>query len=62
MTREKRPRFSIVQMEKEWFWCSHTMLEARGKDALIGPFPSQEEAQKDARATLGLKDGEGLDK
>jgi hypothetical protein len=27
-------------------------------DELIGPFPSEEEAEKDARATLGIKDGE----
>jgi hypothetical protein len=62
MTRDTRPRFSVVQMEKEWFWSSHSMLKARGKDALIGPFPSQQEAEKDARSTLELKDGEGLDK
>jgi hypothetical protein len=38
-----------------WFWCS--LLEVR-RDALIGPFPSQEEAEKDAKATLGIKEGE----
>jgi hypothetical protein len=27
-------------------------------DDLIGPFPSEEEAEKDAKATLGLGDGD----
>jgi hypothetical protein len=44
--------FSIVNQGEGWFWCS--LLEVRGND-LIGPFPSQEEAEKDARATLGIK-------
>jgi hypothetical protein len=44
--------FSIVNRGQGWFWCS--LLEMR-PDALIGPFPSQEEAEKDARATLGIQ-------
>jgi hypothetical protein len=28
------------------------------EDELVGPFPSQEEAEKDARATLKTPDGE----
>jgi hypothetical protein len=44
--------FSIVNRGEGWFWCS--LLEVR-RDALIGPFPSQEEAEKDARATLGIE-------
>ena len=44
--------FSIVIRGQGWFWCS--LLEVR-PDALIGPFPSQEEAEKDARATLGIE-------
>ncbi len=31
---------------------------SRREDELIGPFPSEEGAEKDARATLGIKDGE----
>jgi hypothetical protein len=42
--------FSIVNREERWFWCS--LLEG---NELIGPFPSQEEAEKDARATLGIE-------
>jgi hypothetical protein len=42
--------FSIVNREERWFWCS--LLEG---NKLIGPFPSQEEAEKDARATLGIE-------
>jgi hypothetical protein len=44
--------FSIVNRGEGWFWCS--LLEVR-RDALIGPFPSQEEAEKDARATLRIE-------
>jgi hypothetical protein len=43
--------FSIVNRGEGWFWCS--LLEVH-RDELIGPFPSQEEAEKDARATLGI--------
>jgi hypothetical protein len=42
--------FSIVNRGQGWFWCS--LLEG---NELIGPFPSQEEAEKDARATLGIE-------
>jgi hypothetical protein len=40
------------QSGQGWFWCS--LLEMRPA-ALIGGFPSQEEAEKDARATLGIQ-------
>jgi hypothetical protein len=46
--------FSIVNKGEGWFWCS--LLEVP-QDALIGPFPSQIEAEKDARATLGSEEG-----
>ena len=46
--------FSIVNRGEGWFWCS--LLEVP-RDALIGPFPSQIEAEKDARATLGIEEG-----
>jgi hypothetical protein len=49
------PSFSVVQKDGAWFWCSLSLIRA---DELIGPFPSEEEAEKDARATLGIKDGE----
>jgi hypothetical protein len=42
--------FSIVNKGEGWFWCP--LLEG---NELIGPFPSQEEAEKDARATLGIE-------
>jgi hypothetical protein len=31
--------FNLVQMDKEWFWCS-------SDNALIGPFSSHDEARK----------------
>jgi hypothetical protein len=42
--------FSIVNKGQGWFWCS--LLEG---NELIGPFPSQEEAEKDARATFAFE-------
>jgi hypothetical protein len=46
MTKCSQSNFSLVQMENEWFWCSHD-------NALIGPFPSQK--RKKMRGThLGL--------
>jgi hypothetical protein len=58
MAKEAIPSYSIVKQERGWFWCSYAMQEIGGHDALIGPFPSQEEAEKDAKATLGLQDRE----
>jgi hypothetical protein len=43
--------FSIVNRGEKWFWCSYSLLDVRG-EVLVGPFPSHEEAEKDARATL----------
>jgi hypothetical protein len=45
--------FSIVNRGERWFWCS--LLEVRANE-LIGPFPSQQEAEKDARATLEIEE------
>jgi hypothetical protein len=42
--------FSTVNKGEGWFWCS--LVEGNEP---IGPFPSQEEAEKDARATLGIE-------
>jgi hypothetical protein len=56
MAKPDSPSFSVVKLENGWFWVSYATQEALGNEALIGPFPSQEEAEKDARETLG-KDG-----
>jgi hypothetical protein len=58
MAEEAVPNYSIVKQESGWFWRSYAMQEIEGRDALIGPFPSQEEAEKDAKATLGLQERE----
>jgi hypothetical protein len=49
------PTFSVIQKDGGWYWCSLTLMS---ENELIGPFPSQEEAEKDARATLGIGEGE----
>jgi hypothetical protein len=49
------PTFGMIQKDGFWFWCSFSLM---GENELIGPFPSQEEAEKDARATLGIAEGE----
>ena len=46
------PSFSLVEKKGLWFWCSSTLIESE----LLGPFPSQEEAEKDAKATLRITD------
>jgi hypothetical protein len=48
------PTFSVIQQDGSWFWCSFLSMS---ENELIGPFPSQEEAEKDAKATLGPKEG-----
>jgi hypothetical protein len=58
MAKAASPSFSVVKLEKGWFWASYAVPEIRRGEALIGPFPSQEEAEKDARETLGHRDGE----
>ena len=49
------PTFSVIQKDGGWFWCSLALMS---ENELIGPFPSQEEAEKDARATLGIGEAE----
>jgi hypothetical protein len=44
----------VIEKDGGWFWCSLSLVKA---DELIGPFPSQQEAEKDAKATLGIKEG-----
>jgi hypothetical protein len=58
MAKGASPSYSVVKQERGWFWCSYAVQEIGGRDPLVGPFPSQEEAEKDAQATLGLKEGE----
>jgi hypothetical protein len=41
MTKCSRPNVGLLQMEKELFWYSRD-------NGLIGPFPSPDEAEKDA--------------
>lgn len=56
MTNAEYPNFSIVQRENGWFWCSGVVWETRGVEALIGPFGSRKEAEKDANEALGVVD------
>ena len=49
-----KPTFSVIQKDIAWFWCSLSLMT---EHELIGPFPSQQEAEKDARATLATKSG-----
>jgi hypothetical protein len=55
MAESTGPSFSVIAKGEAWFWCSLSLMK---NDELIGPFPSEEEAEKDAGATLGLGDGE----
>jgi hypothetical protein len=48
------PTFSVIQKDGGWFWCSMSLMRT---DELIGPFPSQEEAEKDALETLAMREG-----
>jgi hypothetical protein len=48
------PVFKVIQRDGDWFW----RLDIPRDDGLIGPFTSRGEAEKDARDTLGIKDGE----
>jgi hypothetical protein len=47
--------FSVLQMGANWYW----RLDIMRDDGLIGPFSSREEAEEDAKETLGIKDREG---
>ena len=46
--------FSVLQMGGNWYW----RLDIMRDDGLIGPFLSKEEAEKDAKETLGIGDQE----
>jgi hypothetical protein len=47
--------FKLIQLNGDWFW----RLDINNDDGLIGPFMSRDEAEKDARETLGIREGEG---
>jgi hypothetical protein len=49
------PTFSVVEKDGGRYWCS---LSLTNENELIGPFPSQLEAEKDAEATLGIREGD----
>jgi hypothetical protein len=42
--------FRLIQLEGDWYW----RLDIKNDDGLIGPFLSRDEAEKDARETLGI--------
>jgi hypothetical protein len=46
--------FKLIQLSGDWYW----RLDIKNDDGLIGPFTSKDEAEKDARETLGMRDGE----
>jgi hypothetical protein len=46
--------FQLIHLDGDWYW----RLDIKNDDGLIGPFMSREDAQKDARETLGIAEGE----
>jgi hypothetical protein len=46
--------FQLIQLGGDWYW----RLDIMNDDGLIGPFSSRDEAEKDARETLGITEGE----
>ena len=51
----KQPSYSTG---KGWFWCSYAAQGISGRDALIDPFPSLEGAEKDAKESFRIREGE----
>jgi hypothetical protein len=45
--------FKLIQLKGDWFW----RLDINNDDGLIGPFMSRDEAEKDAKETLGIVQG-----
>jgi hypothetical protein len=45
--------FLLIQLSGDWYW----RLDIMRDDGLIGPFVSRDEAEKDAKETLGIKEG-----
>jgi hypothetical protein len=46
--------FMLIQLDGDWYW----RLDIKNDDGMIGPFLSRDEAEKDAKETLGIRDGE----
>jgi hypothetical protein len=46
--------FKLIQLSDHWYW----RLDIKQDDGLIGPFVSRDEAEKDAKETLGINEGE----
>jgi hypothetical protein len=42
--------FKLTYIEGDWYW----RLDIMNDDALVGPFLSRDDAEKDARETLGI--------
>jgi hypothetical protein len=42
--------FKLTYIEGDWYW----RLDIMNDDGLIGPFLSRDDAEKDARETLGI--------
>jgi hypothetical protein len=42
--------FHLIQLDGDWYW----RLDIKNDDGLIGPFLSRDEAEKDAKETLGI--------
>jgi hypothetical protein len=60
MTKGKRPDFQVIAQtlpdkSQGWFW----RVDLARDDGLIGPFETKAEAIRDARETLGIRQGEG---
>jgi hypothetical protein len=45
--------FRLIQLSEDWYW----RLDIMRDDGLIGPFVSRDEAEKDAKETLGIRGG-----
>jgi hypothetical protein len=46
--------FRLIQLGDDWYW----RLDIMRDDGLIGPFESRDEAEKDAKETLGIREDE----
>jgi hypothetical protein len=57
MAKEASPNYSVVKQERGWCWCSYAVQEIRGRGGLVGPFPSQEEAEKMPGRRLHVEKG-----
>ena len=42
--------YRLIQLDADWYW----RLDIMNDDGMIGPFISRDEAEKDARETLGI--------